>query len=77
MGEPTGGRPNLYGDTIPISLPNSGIEVLVSTIYWQASSADDTRPSIAPDIPSSLSSTDFFNGNDPALAAILDYPEDR
>lgn len=72
VGEPTGGRPNLYADTTPVVLPNSGISVMVSTIYWERSSADDERDWIAPDIPVMLTSAEFFDGHDPALNAILE-----
>jgi hypothetical protein len=73
IGEPTGGSPNLYGDTVPIRLPNSQIVVQVSGRYWQKSDPNDTRPAIEPDIPVALSSEDFFSGRDPALEAILSY----
>ena len=71
VGEPTGEPPNLYGDTRPIILPNSKIQVDVSSRYWQKSTADDTRLAIAPSISTPLSSTDYFNGRDPALEASL------
>lgn len=71
VGEPTGARPNLYGDTTPINLPNSNIRVEVSTLYWERSTPDDSREWIEPDIPTPLSAEDFFAGRDPALEAIL------
>lgn len=71
VGEPTGGRPNLYGDVVPITLPNSEIRVLVSTIYWERSDPEDQRDLIEPDIYASLSSSDYFNLHDPAMDAIL------
>ncbi len=71
-GEPTGGSPNLYGDVAPIKLPNSNILVMVSAIYWERSTPDDDRAWIEPSISVLLTSTDFFNGEDPVLKAILD-----
>jgi pimeloyl-ACP methyl ester carboxylesterase len=71
VGEPMGGRPNLYGDTRTATLPNSHLTVYVSALYWQKSTPDDTRPWIEPQLPALLSSTDYFAGRDPALAAIL------
>ncbi|MCB8960646.1 MAG: hypothetical protein H6651_10065 [Ardenticatenales bacterium] len=73
VGEPTGGSPNLYGDTVVSRLPNAGIAFAVSNRYWQFSTPDDTRVWLPPDIPVELSSTDFFNDHDPALATILAY----
>ena len=55
VGEPTGGRPNLYGDVKPVELPNSGLTVEVSSRYWEFGGPDDHRPWIAPDIPASRS----------------------
>jgi hypothetical protein len=70
-GEPTGGRPNAYGDPRKIQMPNSGIEVRISSRYWQKGGPDDTRRWIAPDLPVSISSADFFAPRDPVLEAIL------
>lgn len=71
VGEPTGGRPNLYGDTKPLLLPSSGITVQVSGRYWEFGGPNDTRSSIAPDIPIGLSSVDYFAGIDPILQAAI------
>ncbi len=71
VGEPTGGRPNLYGDVRTIILPSSHIKVSVSSRYWQKSTPDDQRPWIAPDIPVELSSVNYFTGVDPVLDAAL------
>jgi len=71
VGEPTGGRPNLYGDTRRVILPTSHIRVNVSSRYWEKSTPDDQRPWIAPDIPVELSSTNYFAGVDPVLDAAL------
>jgi hypothetical protein len=73
VGEPTGGSPNLYGDTRPLTLPHSQIMVNISSRYWQKSTPDDTRVWIEPDIPTPLSAVDFFNRRDPAMEAILAY----
>lgn len=71
VGEPTGEGPNLYADARPIILPNSKIQVDVSSHYIQKSTADDTRVMISPTVPAFLTSTAYFNGRDPALEAIL------
>jgi dienelactone hydrolase len=71
VGEPSGGSPNLYGDTTATSLPASGLTLHVATIYWQKSTADDPRVAIDPQVPVPLSSADFFAGRDPVLAAAV------
>lgn len=72
-GEPMGGSPNLYGDTIPYILPNSKVEVDISARTWIKSFAGDPRFSIEPQIPVELSSQDYFAKRDPVMDAILKY----
>jgi C-terminal processing protease CtpA/Prc len=69
VGEPTGGRPNHYGEVRSFSLPNSGLPVTYSTKYF-AYAKEDT-PSLTPDILVEVSSSDYFAGRDPVLEAIL------
>jgi dienelactone hydrolase len=71
VGEPSGGSPNLYGDTSNTLLPASGVELRVAGIYWQKSNPDDSRIAIDPQVPVSLSSDAFFAGRDPALVAAI------
>jgi hypothetical protein len=75
VGESSGGSPNLYGDTRPVRLPATGWTVNVAAIWWvkSRSGAGDPRVAIEPHVPVALSSTDFFAGRDPALAAALAY----
>jgi hypothetical protein len=73
VGEPTGGSPNHYGDARPITLPHSGIHINVSTLWWQDSLPTDHRESVVPELRADLSSSDFAEGRDPALEAILQY----
>jgi tetratricopeptide (TPR) repeat protein len=54
-------------------LPNSKLEVRVSTIYWQDVDPRDTRQWTAPDIAVELSSEDYRNSRDPMLQAVFDY----
>jgi hypothetical protein len=70
VGEPTGATPNHFGDTRTVTLPHSGIEVEISTLYWQNSDPRDDRPWITPDLRAPLSSRDFFAHRDPALERI-------
>jgi hypothetical protein len=73
VGEPTAGHPNHYGDNRPIALPNSKLEVRVSTLYWQDMDPRDNRPWTAPEIAAEVSSADYRESRDPALQAVMDY----
>lgn len=72
IGEPSGSKPNHIGEAGWFQLPYSGLMGLVSTQFHQTSKAEDHRQWIAPHIPVSLSSTDYFNGNDRALKTIME-----
>ena len=54
-------------------LDNSGVTIRVSTIYWHSWLANDFRDSITPHLPVTMSASDYFEGRDPVLAAVLDY----
>ncbi|MFL5495093.1 MAG: hypothetical protein ACJ8DC_11980 [Gemmatimonadales bacterium] len=73
VGEPTASRGNAYGDSYRIALPNSGITVRVSTLWWQLSDPRDARPWTPPEIATDLSFEDYRSNRDPALEAILSY----
>ncbi|HVE57351.1 MAG TPA: tetratricopeptide repeat protein [Pyrinomonadaceae bacterium] len=73
VGEPTAGHPNHYGDARPVVLPNSKLEVHVSSVYWQDVDPRDTRSWTAPEIAVELTSEDYRSGRDPALQAIFEY----
>jgi tetratricopeptide (TPR) repeat protein len=77
-GEPTGSTTSHYGDSRRHSLPNSGLTLRLSTIYWRDWTVNEKRPWIAPDIPAELSAKDHFAGIDPALEAVLAFqaPDD-
>lgn len=70
-GEPTGYRPNQYGETRTFTLPNAGLQVQYSTKYFEMDR--DDPPTLTPELPVELSSADYFAGRDPALSAILAY----
>jgi tetratricopeptide (TPR) repeat protein len=72
VGEPTGGKPNSYGDSHRLTLPNSGITVRVSTLWWQGDERD-RRPWTAPEVAADLTFEDYRANNDPALNAALGY----
>ena len=72
VGEPSGSKPNHIGEAGWFKLPYSGLMGLISTQFHQTSKAEDHRKWIAPHIPVSMSSTDYFNGSDKALDVILE-----
>lgn len=71
VGEPTGGRPNLFSDARIVRLPNSGLVANISSRYWQKSDADDPREAVMPDVVVPVLSEDWFGGRDAALEAAL------
>lgn len=73
VGEPTSDHVNMYGDNRPFTLPNSGLTVRASTLWWQDLDPRDERKWKAPDIAAELSFEDYRSGRDPAFQAILDY----
>lgn len=71
VGEPTGQKPNHYGEVKTFRLPNSGFEVSYSTTFWKRVSGDP--PAFAPDILIEPSFSDLSAGRDGAMTAILNY----
>jgi len=76
VGEPTGARPNHYGENADILLPQSGLRCTASALWWQYSAPHDDRPWIVPDLPAPLWSTDYAANRDPAMEAILHFTPD-
>lgn len=73
VGEPSGSKGNIYGDSRKITLPNSGITTRVSVYYWQDWMPWDTRVWTAPHLSAEFTSEDYRANQDPALKAILGY----
>ena len=73
VGEPTAGKPNSYGDSRRITLPNSGITVRASIFYWQRTHPLDTRQWKGPDVAAELTSRDYRANVDPAMREVLAY----
>jgi hypothetical protein len=69
-GEPTGESPNQWGDPIDIKLPNSGIGIQASTLWWQLQDPRDHREYRAPDLSVPLAFSDYVNNLDPVMEAI-------
>jgi hypothetical protein len=73
VGEPTGGKPNSYGEVRNFFLPLSGLRVQYSTRFFQLIEGSDP-PSFHPDLLVQPSARDYFAGRDPVLEAVLAYP---
>ena len=71
VGEPTGSKPNHFGDSRKVQLPNTNLTLRISSLYWQWSPTDD-RPWIAPHLEAPLSRRAALEGRDPAMEAILE-----
>jgi hypothetical protein len=72
VGEPTGARPNHFGDATSVRLPNSGMPVRISQYRWSARLPWDDRPWIAPHLPAPPSVALTRANRDPALEAIFE-----
>ena len=70
VGTPMGAAYLQHGDAGTFTLPASGLELHVSTLYHQLSRSDDDRRAISPHVPAPVSAADYFAGRDPALEAI-------
>jgi hypothetical protein len=68
-GEPTGGKPNHFGEVQTIKLPNSGLAVTYSVKYFKE--VDGDPDSLYPDISVESTFADFEAGRDPVLEAVL------
>jgi hypothetical protein len=71
VGEPTGGKPNHYGQVSSFRLSNSRLLIQYSTKFFQTTAGDPA--SLFPDLNAPISSTDYFSGRDPVLEAILSF----
>ncbi len=71
FGEPTGGRPNHYGEIRNFMLKHSRIQVSYSTKYFTHSQLD--TDSLHPDFIVEVSILDYLNKKDPVLEQILKF----
>jgi hypothetical protein len=72
VGEPTGGKPNHFGQVSSFTLPSSGIRVFHSTRFFRLSATSDP-PTLEPDIRVEIHSGDYFEGRDPLLETVLGF----
>jgi hypothetical protein len=73
VGEPTGNKPNHYGEQQSFLLPNSKLRVQYSVKHMQLMPNADPS-TIEPDILAPPALKDFLAGRDPALDAALRHP---
>lgn len=72
LGEPTGGKPNCYGEVEKFILKNSGFTVCYSTKYYKIIE-DDKLPSFYPEISMELTIENYTNNEDPWLEYALNF----
>ncbi|MBZ9687827.1 S41 family peptidase [Clostridium estertheticum] len=70
LGEPTGGKPNCYGELQKFTLKNSGLTVYYSTKYYKIIE-DDKMPSLLPDVNIALTIENYVNNQDPCFRYII------
>jgi hypothetical protein len=75
IGEPTGGKPNHFGQLDSFVLPNSGLTISHSTKWFQKVKGDPDA--VEPDVLVEFDSAAFFGGRDPVLEAALNYSSPR
>lgn len=71
VGEPTGGKPNHYGEVRTLSLPNTGLTVGYSTKYFRHSQID--TDSLEPDILIEPRIAALVQGRDPVMDWIMEH----
>ncbi len=73
VGEPTGAKPDHFGDSKKIRLLNSGLTLRVSSLHWSSLLGNDKRDFLSPDLPAYWTSEKYFSGDDPSIEAVLAY----
>jgi hypothetical protein len=71
IGEPASSKPISYGDAYRMPLPNSGIQMRSSIVYWKE--GQNRAPWTWVDLAVPLTFADYAAGRDPALEAALSY----
>lgn len=70
VGEPSGGKPNCYGEVQRFTLKESGFTISYSTKYYELID-DDSILSLFPDIEKELSIQSYIDNIDPCMKYIL------
>lgn len=69
-GEPTGGKPNAYGEVTSFGLPSSRLTIFYSTKFFELLPGDDP-PSVAPNVTVPVVAGAYFAGVDPVVDLVL------
>ena len=77
VGEPAGAGYNHYGDPVTYKLPNSGLKLHCSSVFWQLGHPLDDSEVIPVEFPITVTATDFFNGQDTAFQKIVKHNDLR
>ncbi|MBL0085234.1 MAG: hypothetical protein IPP44_00735 [Ideonella sp.] len=72
VGEPTGQKPNAFGETRSFELPHSGLRVQYSTKFWKRFATSDPD-ALYPDLTVEIAIAPYMEGRDPVLEAALRY----
>jgi len=71
VGEPSGGKPNCYGEVQRFALKHSGFTVMYSTKYYHLIE-DDLMLSLLPDVEKELTMQNYIDNADPCMEYILE-----
>ena len=74
VGEPTGQKPNHYGEVKTFPLPHWGIDVYYSTTFWKR--VDGDPEALVPAVSAPPSAAATLAGRDPVMEAILSWKEE-
>ena len=74
VGEPTGGRPNWYGETRQILLPGTGVRASYASRFNRRTHPDDVRAALTPGVWIAGTGAAAFAGGDEVLDWILEQP---
>jgi hypothetical protein len=75
-GEPSGQKPNAFGEVKEFFLPNTNLKVRYSTKYHELVEGE-TKPFLPVDIMVERTFSDFVSGRDAALEKALNYKEGK
>ncbi len=71
VGEPAGGSPHNYGDSLEVELETLGWTVHVPPEYVEVLGRPDERAALTPDVSIQIGAADHFAGRDPVLARAI------
>ncbi len=73
VGEPTGGRPNHYGEVRHLTLPRTGWKISYSTKYFTTPLVKGDPDALVPDLPVEVTGVEWFSSRDPVMEAALAF----